>query len=1014
MSVSVLLVSIGLYIGLLFLLARWGERRSRLARRLANRPEVYALALGVYCTSWTFFGSVGVAAREGMRFLPTYLGPTFVLVFGLPLLQRVLRLKEACHTTSVADFISTCYGKSQGVAALVAALLVPGLAPYVALQLRSVTQTSELLVADHASSQYDGVIGPIVVAAMIAFTIVFGLRRLAPTERHPGMMFVIAVESLVKLGVAVVAGLFFVFVVFDGPTGFLDRLSEGWPAHTPFSGGSSATEVFVWLSGIPLAACAFTLLPRQFHVAIVENVSPRHASTASWMTPSYYLLITLFVLPAAFAGLALDIPSLLPDTYVLGVPLALGADGVAFLVFLGGFSAATGMIIVETMAISTMVTNHLVLPLAERTRLRNFVNRHLLGLRWATAALFITTGYLLERLLERSLLLVEIGSLSFAAVAQLAPATLGGLLWKRASRFGAYCGISTGATVWVYTLLLPALSRGHLLSSQWLDDGPFGWSWLRPEALFGIEGGDALTHGVLWSLGINALCYVLGSLAFESENALPSRSRAEAPEKRTISAASQRLEFVTLLAKYHEQSEALRLVDAEFAAVGVTGHELLSPVETVELQSRIERRLAGIVGAATAHAAIREVVEKNGEGLSRAVAESYARTLAAMRITPEDLRQRVNYQRERLTLLREQADQLRSTIAERDREITVRKRAEAKLRDAQELLEDRVRERTADLRLVNTRLRDQVEERERAERELVEMQEQLVRAAHLAGRAEVASNVLHNVGNALNSMNISVSTMGRQLTQSKGAGLARLAELLEFPEGQELHTPEQLAKLAMYARKLGERLELERGALGKELSALEESIEHVKQIIRVQQSYARQAGAPEDTAVVALLADALRISGANSRSHGIAVEQQCPRGLVARLDKHRVLEILTNLLANAKQALADREPGHRMIDIRVLTRGDELHFEIEDNGVGISADNLTRIFQHGFTTKKDGHGFGLHGASVSARAMGGRIDVHSEGEGRGARFTLVLPSETREKGGVSDAAREVLSTHPDR
>src|SRR5688572_18239403 len=509
-----LIVIVLVYVGLLFGIAQLAERSAHRGRSWTNNPIVYSLGLAVYCTTWTFYGSVGKAANDGMLWLTIYLGPTLALALSPWILQRIVRVKSNLRVTSIADFISARYGKSQAVAAVVTLMLLVGIVPYIALQLRAVTGTFAMLTSSSHGSGAE-LISPIVIVLMFAFTVMFGIRRLDPTERHPGMMVSLAAESLVKLLAFLAVGVFVTGAAFGDLGHFFEELDK-LPRPANYLMGESAADVINFGVHLLLATSAFLFLPRQFHVGVVENSNEKHVKTASWLTPIYLVAINIFVLPIALGGL-LQTPKGAPDQFVLALPMAADLHGLSAIVFLGGFSAGVGMLMVETMTMSTMISNHLMLPLIESAKALRGLRRHLLGSRWAAAALLILASYGFEVGIGQSVMLVSIGMLSFAAVTQFVPAMIGALYWRNASRNGALIGLILGFVTWTYTLLLPALIRSKWLPQSLLTDGPMGLDWLKPEALFGLSGLSGLAHGTLWSLLFNSIGFVLGTALFPAK-----------------------------------------------------------------------------------------------------------------------------------------------------------------------------------------------------------------------------------------------------------------------------------------------------------------------------------------------------------------------------------------------------------------------------------------------------------------------------------------------------------------
>jgi Na+/proline symporter len=601
------------YIALLFLLAQFAERTGR-GRALANHPFTYALALSVYCTTWTYYGSVGRAATGGMGFLPVYLGPTLALLVGGSVFRRIATLKHTHRITSIADFIATRFGKSRAVAALVTGLLTIGIVPYIALQLRAANQTFGMLVAggNAESTTLAHSFGPISTSLMIVFTIVFGIRHLDPTQRHPGMLLSLAAEAFVKLTAFLAAGGFVIGAAFGGFSGFERALAEIEPGAMPLFGQSSASDTLTYVVVMLVSAAAFAFLPRQFHVGVVENNRPDDTRTAQWLTPLYLLLINLFVLPIALGGKVLASSATPADFYVLALPLSAGKAGLSLAVFLGGFSAAIGMVMIESMAMATMISNHLLLPMAERFESMHFLRRYMLFMRWGAAACFILGGYLFAELIGSAYPLVSIGLISFAAAFVLAPVALLGLYWRGANRAGALLGLGGGAGVWFYTLILPTFVRAGWLPSSLLDEGPFGLSLLRPEALFGWAGLPSLAHGVIWSSAATLVGLLGGSAVYgqsESERLLCEAFLGDAREKFAHlddTAANAELTRVlaparNVLGAYFAEAETDLLLQRALEQAGCRGRTWLTRAQCAAFSFELERVLSGAMGAPSAH-----------------------------------------------------------------------------------------------------------------------------------------------------------------------------------------------------------------------------------------------------------------------------------------------------------------------------------------------------------------------------------------------------------------------------
>ncbi|GAA4456727.1 ATP-binding protein [Nibrella saemangeumensis] len=516
-SLTVLVCSL-LYLCTLFLIAYWVEKRSRAGKSLVNSPYVYALSLAVYCSAWTFYGSVGRAASAGIEVMAIYIGPTLSAPLWWIVLRKIIRICKVQRITSIADFVSARYGKSRTLGVLATLICVGGLIPYISIQLKAVGDGFRLLSGQTIS----GGIGDqtlYITLMLVLFTILFGARKLEATERREGMIAAIVFESVVKLVAFLAVGIFVTFWLFDGPADIFGRVAAVPELQQRFvlRPGHTATDWF-WYS--LLSMLAIVLLPRQFQVAVVENVDEKHLDKAMWLLPLYLFLITLFVLPLAMGGQLLM--SGLPaeaDGYVVSVPLKFGQPGLALLAYLGGLSAATGMIIVETTALSLMLTNNVILPAFVgkanwQNRSGNSLSGVVINIRRVTILGLFLLSYLYYRTVGYQYPLVSVGLISFAAVAQFAPAVIGGIFWKRGTYTGALLGLIAGTAVWFYTLIVPTLVTAGLLPETLLTTGPWEMGWLKPQALFGLTTLDPLSQSVFWSLFFNIAAYFWGSLNY--------------------------------------------------------------------------------------------------------------------------------------------------------------------------------------------------------------------------------------------------------------------------------------------------------------------------------------------------------------------------------------------------------------------------------------------------------------------------------------------------------------------
>ncbi|WP_187260998.1 sensor histidine kinase [Pontibacter beigongshangensis] len=605
-----------LYLALLFGLAYWAEKRSAAGKSLVSNSYIYALSMAVYCTAWTYYGSVGRAATTGLEFLAIYVGPTLMAPLWWLVLRKIIRICKVQRITTLADFIAARYGKSIALGSVVTVICVMGTIPYISIQLKAIAGSLFILtgtngVAATAAPFYLDV-AFLVAVTLAVFTIVYGVRHLEATERHEGMVTAIAFESVFKLVVFLVAGAFVTYSVFNGFDDILQNAAQlpDFQELMTFSGENGFGSWF-WL--VLLSMLAILFLPRQFQVAVVENVNEQHLNKAMWLFPLYLFVINVFVLPVAlggnvlFAGQQVDM-----DMYVLAIPMSQGQDLLAVLVYLGGFSAATSMVIVSTIALSVMISNNLLMPVLvagpAKRRSSSYFQTMLLYSRRLSILLVLLLAYLYYKLVAEHYSLVEIGLVSFVAVAQFAPAVIGGIFWKEGSRNGALAGIVAGFLVWCYTLLVPSVVGAKLLPESLLQEGLFGLFWLKPFALFGLEGMDYISHTMFWSMFLNIGLYV--GLSLLGQQTSKERNQAEvfvdifkysaAVESSIVWKGTAYLPDIrSLLSNFLGEQRAQEALEAFYeqypgaaSADGRADPRLVTYAETL---------LAGVIGSSSAH-----------------------------------------------------------------------------------------------------------------------------------------------------------------------------------------------------------------------------------------------------------------------------------------------------------------------------------------------------------------------------------------------------------------------------
>lgn len=619
-SSLVIFLVVSLYMVFLFALATRAERyQERLSR---SYIWIYGLALGVFHTSWAFYGNVGDATQHGFRFLVLDFGSYACLALWFVLLRRMVQVKEAFHVTSLADLVAARYNRSQYVAALVSLIALFGSVPYVGLQIKAIIDSIAVVSYDDTYTGAGQLAGFISCAILLLFTILFGIRRLDPTEHHYGMMVVLALECVIKLLALLAVGLFVSYGLNDGLVDLYGRIEDaGLHQLTSFNTDSQGIA-----SLAPLFIIGFfgvLLLPRQIHIAVVENGSQNHIKPAAWILAAYITLFSLFVVPIAGAGLLEGLPIERADMFVLLLPLQQENGWLTLSTFLGGFAAASGMVMITTTTVATMVANHLVLPLAERFERLAFLRAYLLQVRWAVAFTLIFSAYVFVTFLVGSTLLSALGTLAITAMLQIMPALLGGLFWRRGNTRAALVGMTSGLLVWFYTLLLPVLLRENGWMMELLVQGPMGIAWLRPEALLGIDVWDSTTHALFFSLGVNCTLYLFISLLsvvsieegkltdefmelFKPQSTL--RKVRHAGLDSYIDFEEKQEEVRQLLAHYLHQEKADVLLLQVLHDLRINSRKQLNIIELVEFHRMVEHELAGSIGAASSHSAIQAYI----------------------------------------------------------------------------------------------------------------------------------------------------------------------------------------------------------------------------------------------------------------------------------------------------------------------------------------------------------------------------------------------------------------------
>ncbi len=966
------------YLVFLFLVAAVAERFGRRLAAPRLRSATWVLAISVYCTAWTFYGSVGLAANRGLEFLTIYLGPALVALLWPTVVRKLIRVVKEQRITTISDLVASRYGKSAGLGTLVAVLVVCGMIPYIALQLKAVSATFRMMIRD--DSVLSGFDPALLVAGTLGlFGIVFGARNLDFTRQQTGLMTAVAVESIVKLVAFLVGGAFVTWGLFGGFAAIFEQAVR----HPAWSSllvlGTPPTASYTrWTAMLLISMAAVMLLPRQFHVLVVQNPAERDVATAAWAFPLYLLAINVFVLPVAFAGLLTYGSGAAADSFILALPLEAGAHGVAVMVFLGGFSAATAMIVVDSLALSKMISNDVVLPFILRRR--RFEEVYWVGLAATRLGILVvvTLGFVWARIEAGQFLLVEMGLLSFIAVAQVAPAVFLGLYWRRGTRAGAFAGISAGFAAWFYTLIVPALVKEQVLPESLLGEGPLGLAWLRPTALLGLDGLDTISHGVFWSLLVNLGAYLVVSILTTQD--ADERSQAAAfvgvpdVEPARIPALLSVPEIERLIHLYVPEEEADAILRDLLG--GKPSRERSLP-ELLDLRIRLERVLAASLGGAAARYIIEDRFTISKEEAGQLV-ESFQAIQRSLR-SSERLLASVVESVEDCIFTTDPQGRFITLNPAGQRLLGVGPDAAASLTYLDVLDE-------SDRRRVGPAIRAAVAEG-RTWRGGVTG---LTRLGHRFPAHLAVSCVFDGQAQLLGTVGVLRDLTEQVATQQRLIQREKLASLGEMAAGVAHEIRNPLGGIKMATRLLSSGL-AGAGRIPQEMAqSILQGIQEIESIIADLLDYARDTRLDYGEYPLArILTPVVEACTTEGEQRGVRVTAAGLDGdLTAVVDGPRLRQVFANVMKNALEA-TERRPDPR-VEVRLYPRGPAAVVEIADNGVGMSPEQRDKVFLPFFTTKPAGTGLGMAIVKKIMDLHGGEIEIETA-PGRGTVVRLVIP-----------------------
>ncbi|MGC8755021.1 MAG: sodium:solute symporter family transporter [bacterium] len=970
-----------LYLILLFILAYYAERKEKAGHSIVNNPYVFSLSLAVYCSSWTFYGSVGKAATSGLEFLTIYIGPTLMIILWPVVLKKIIRIAKANNITTISDFIGSRYGKSFILSAVVTVIAVIGITPYLGLQIKAIMSTFNIITG--SSNADAGITGLIITFIIGIFAIIFGARHLDSSERHSGIVFAIAVESIIKLITFLSVGIFVTYFLFNGFGDIFTQIKNTGYEKLLLLGNGSHTGYGEWFSLNFLAMMAIVLLPRQFQMAVVENYNESHINKAIWLFPLYLFLINIFVLPIAFAGILKGITEHRPDYFVLTLPLKYGNHVLSLLAFIGGFSAATSMIIVSSIALSTMIMHSIITPSLVRLYSMPSFHSLILNIKRLVILAVVFLGYLFAVYIGEFYSLVDIGLRSFEAVSLFAPAFFLGLYWRRGNKIGATMGMIVGFLIWFYTLVLPGMVKAGVIPYKGIIERVMGSKIFNPNALFNVHGLGRWSEPLLWSMLFNVIIYV-GVSVFtkrskdEEIQALVFVESYDKIKELSVSSSFTVNDIEYLLSQYMGPSEAYNVVQ-QFLIKKNTTRDGLTPKELFELRNEAETALASVIGIPMSSFIFENkliLTEKEREELSASIkeitrhlrvsrqelTESYRELMnlkkfseniidsAPVGIITVDELLRVNYWNkkiEALTGIRHDEAMNRSILLllpwmpnkifgeqTLDNDLTLKDQNDRVFKVKTNPLKDVIGGFVIIIEDIS---------------EKKKMEEQLFQASKLANIGKLTASIAHEIGNPL----ASIFSLIQELRALKFNNKKDIQFTIE-----SLHT-------------------------------INSHIERISKIVRGLGDFARVNTSERIMSNVSDILDrTINLVRYDKRFKRIEFSKQSDDIPMLFVDPDEIQQVFLNLILNSLDAMPD---GGRL-DIKIQTNDGFVEIQFKDTGVGIDQSIIDKIFDPFFTTKPPnrGTGLGLNICDNIVKKYNGSISVFSK-KGEGAIFLIKLP-----------------------